>query len=272
MKKPLIILLIAVALPFLISQKSANNGEKPYAEGQIMVKLRSDVSPAQQQEMIEEFLQAYNYLGLSFEEKLSSRLNILLLNFTPGVLEDEQVLSAVQSYPDVELAQFNHFIEMRELIPTDQFFSEQWNMNNTGQNGGIPDADIDATDAWEIPNAGVTATGDTIVIAIVDDGFDLEHEDLEFWKNTQDIPGNNIDDDQNGYIDDYHGWSSWTNSGNIIEKDHGTHVSGIAAAQGNNDKGVAGVNWNVKVMPVVGSRTFRALPPHRATTTKGWPG
>jgi len=93
----------------------------------------------------------------------------------------------------------------------------------------------------------------------VDDGFDIDHEDLEFWKNELEIPDNNIDDDTNGYIDDYDGWNSWSNSGEIIERDHGTHVTGIACAQGDNDKGVAGVNLHVKAMSVVGSATIESI-------------
>ncbi len=259
MRKLLPFLFLILILPFLVSQKKPGNGDKAYVEGQVMVKLRSDVSPFQQQQMLQDFITAYGHIGLSLEQKLSSRMNIVLLNFTPGIMDDATVLNAIKAHPYVELAQFNHFVEQRALIPTDQYFGEQWNMHNTGQNGGMVDGDIDGPDAWEISTNGITATGDTIIIAIVDDGFDLDHEDLKFWKNYLEIPGNNIDDDTNGYIDDYHGWNSWNNSGNLIERDHGTHVTGIAAAQGNNDKGVSGVNWNVKVMPVVGSATVESI-------------
>lgn len=259
MKKALLFLIIIIALPFLLSQKPPRNGNKPYVEGQIMVKLRSDVSRVQQEQAFSEFLAEFRHLDLRMEQKISDRLNIVLLNFNPGRLSDQQVLDEIKSYPDVEMAQFNHFIEMRQFIPSDQYFDLQWNMHNTGQAGGTNDADIDGPEAWELGNSGITATGDEIVVAIVDDGFDIDHEDIEYWKNELEIPDNNIDDDTNGYVDDYDGWNAWSNSGVIIERDHGTHVTGIACAWGDNDRGVAGVNLHVKPMPVVGSATVESI-------------
>jgi subtilisin family serine protease len=88
------------------------------------------------------------------------------------------------------------------------------------------------------------------VVAVVDIGFDLNHEDLDLWKNYEEIPGNGIDDDQNGYIDDYDGWNATLHNGEILTAEHGAHISGIIGAVGNNGIGVTGVNWNVKVMPV----------------------
>jgi hypothetical protein len=251
-------LVIIFLIPLLISQKPVGKNEKPYVDGEIMVKMRSDISPVQQEEIFQAFLNEYQYLEIEPIRKLSNRLNIHLLRFKTGIYNDERVLQEIKNHPYVELAQFNHFIEHRQLIPSDQYFGLQWNMHNTGQTGGTDDADIDGPEAWEIGTSGITATGDTIVIAVIDDGFDLTHEDLRFWKNYLEIPGNGIDDDSNGYIDDYHGWNVYSNSGNIIERDHGTHVTGIAAARGNNDKGVTGVNWNVRVMPVVGSGTVES--------------
>lgn len=258
MKKITSFFIFLIIIPFLISNTPANKHEKPYAEGEIMIKLYSDL-PQNQQQMLQDVLGDFQGAGLGVIRRLSDRLNIFLLSYDPSVISDDRMLQEIKSHPFVELAQFNHFIELREFIPNDPSFSQQWNMNNTGQTGGQPDADIDGPEAWGISTSGVTATGDTIIIAVVDDGFDLEHEDIRFWKNYQEIPGNGIDDDSNGYIDDYHGWNSWNNSGNLVEKDHGTHVTGIAAAKGNNGLGVTGVNMNVKVMPVVGSATTESI-------------
>jgi len=258
MKKAILLLIASVSF-ILISLNPAGNGNKPYVDGQIMVKLRSDVSRTEQQEVFREFLENFRHVNLQLEEKLSDRLNIVLLNYNPGRISDSRILDEIRAYPGVEMAQFNHFVEQREYIPSDQFFDLQWNMHNTGQTGGEADADIDGPEAWDITTSGFTASGDEIVVAIVDDGFDIDHEDLAFWKNMQEIPDNSIDDDENGYIDDYDGWNSWSNSGNIIERDHGTHVTGIACAQGDNDRGVAGVNLHVKAMPVVGSATVESI-------------
>src|SRR5690606_7841154 len=120
---------------------------------------------------------------------------------------------------------------------------------------GIEGADIDATLAWDITTAGVTALGDTIVIAVIDEGFQLNHPDLiqNFFRNNSEIPNNGIDDDQNGYIDDVGGWNAFNNTGIIPQNSHGTHVSGIVSARGNNGAGVTGVNWVAKILPIAGS-------------------
>lgn len=121
------------------------------------------------------------------------------------------------------------------------------------------DADIDAPEAWDITTGGITALGDTIVLAIIDDGSSLSHNDLDFWKNENEIPNNNIDDDNNGYIDDYDGWNAYSSNGNIPTGNHGTHVTGIAGAMGDNGTGISGVNWNAKLMPIAGSSGWESI-------------
>ena len=132
--------------------------------------------------------------------------------------------------------------------PDDARFSEQWDFNNLGQSGGTPDADIDAPEAWDI------STGShTVIVAVPDTGVFYNHEDLSsnIWTNTKEIPGNGIDDDLNGYVDDVHGWD-FVNNDNDPSDDvnHGTHCAGTIGATGNNAIGVAGVNWRVKIMPL----------------------
>jgi serine protease len=188
--------------------------------------LRSDL-PQGKTQALTNILTDFSSVNMEMEQKLSDRMNIFLLKYNPSKITADKLLKDIKANPNVKLAQFNHFIEQRELIPNDIDFALQWNMNNTGQTGGTADADLDCPEAWEFANSSVTATGDTIIIAIVDDGFDLNHEDLSFWKNHLEIPGNGVDDDANGYIDDYDGWNSWTNSGVLDEKDHGTHVTAI---------------------------------------------
>ncbi len=186
---------------------------------------------------------------LEAKKALSASLNIWLVQFDPEHISGEQLVEMLIRQPEIANVQLNHFVQNRS-IPDDTFFSEQWNMLNDGSDGGIADADIDADDAWNISTGGLTIAGDTIVIAIVDDGFFLAHEDLSFFKNYNEIPGNLIDDDANGYVDDFDGWNSTDLNGTILSKNHGTHVSGIAGAIGDNGIGVAGVNWHVKLLPV----------------------
>lgn len=108
---------------------------------------------------------------------------------------------------------------------------------------------IKSTQAWDIEMGS-----SEVVVAVTDNGFHLEHDDLKnsYWKNTDEIPGNGIDDDNNGYVDDYEGWdfSDDDNDPRSTGNPHGTHVAGIIAAEANNGIGVAGIAPGVKVMPI----------------------
>lgn len=121
-----------------------------------------------------------------------------------------------------------------------------WGLRNTGQNGGVPGADIAAAAGWDTMRAAPE-----VVIAVIDSGIRYTHEDLaeNMWVNPGEIPGNGRDDDDNGVIDDVHGLNAVTNGGDPMDDNgHGTHVAGIAGAVGNNGKGVSGVAWEVRLM------------------------
>lgn len=181
--------------------------------------------------------------------------NIWLLSFDNQFISDEAALLMAKRHGSVTMAQFNYPVQQRVTTPDDPSFGQQWGLNNTGQSGGLVDADVDAPEAWDITTGGLTADGDTIVVAVIDGGFQSNHPDLiaNYWKNYGEISGNGIDDDGNGYIDDVNGWDAYNNDGTIPSDQHGTHVSGIIGARGNNTTGVSGVNWNVKIMRVAGS-------------------
>ncbi|MCK9281314.1 MAG: S8 family serine peptidase [Melioribacteraceae bacterium] len=144
----------------------------------------------------------------------------------------------------------------------------EWLKEHPGINANFNSAPKDATDAvvpndplygqqWAIPAAGIDkvwalTTGDTTqVIAILDTGVDWLHPDLinNIWSNLDEIPDNGFDDDHNGYYDDVRGWD-FVNKDNNPRDDnsHGTHVAGIAAAEGDNGIGITGVNWKAKIM------------------------
>lgn len=167
--------------------------------------------------------------------------NLQVVNLAPG----EDVSMAVQEYMDsglVEVAEPDFFYR-KALAPNEQTYAEGklWHLN-----GAI--GSIEAPTAWE---TRFEASG--VVVAVLDTGVLMTHEDLaaNLWTNAKEIPGNTIDDDGNGYIDDVHGINSITGQGDPTDDDtHGTHVAGIIGAVGNNGKGVAGVAWNVQLMPL----------------------
>jgi subtilisin family serine protease len=122
-------------------------------------------------------------------------------------------------------------------------------MNNSGQTGGTADADIDAAEAWD----SFTGNSNDIIIGVIDTGIDYLHPDLtgNIWTNAGEIPENGIDDDGNGFVDDYYGWDfAYDDNDPMDGNSHGTHCSGMIAAKGNNGVGVCGVIWNSRVMAI----------------------
>lgn len=190
---------------------------------------------------------------LRLQNRLSPPLNIHLFHFDHGNVNELRLLSSIRRDPAVIAAQFNHFIDLRETTPDDPFFDRQWQYINTGLDNGLENADLDIDLAWDVTTGGLTADGDTIVVCVIDDGMNIAHEDLadNLWINRAEIPDNDIDDDLNGYVDDYYGWNVLQDNDNVESGgSHGTSVSGVIGAVGNNGIGVSGINWQVKLMIV----------------------
>jgi subtilisin family serine protease len=136
--------------------------------------------------------------------------------------------------------------------PNDPRFvsGDLWGLHNTGQAGGTADADIDAPEAWDI-STGSSA----VVVAVIDTGTQIDHPDLKdnIWTNPGETPGDGIDNDGNGFVDDVNGWDFYSNDASVYDgpdDDHGTHCAGTIAGRGNNGTGVVGVSWNTKIMPL----------------------
>lgn len=240
-------IVLSIASFLLLTSSVATAQENNINHGDLLVLLKPGAS-------IDQLCSDLSQLNgqsteLKMVEPLSKSMNIYLLHFNDAAVDQYKLLNAVKLNSNVSIAQFNHTFTER-VIPNDPQFGVMWDMNNTGQSGGLVDADIDAVEAWDITTGGLTTQGDSIVVAVVDGGFDLAQQDLNFWKNYDEIPNNSIDDDNNGYIDDYDGWYTQNNTDNVPNQSHGTHVSGTVGAKGNNGIGVTGVNWNVKVMPL----------------------
>ena len=137
----------------------------------------------------------------------------------------------------------------RFYTPNDPRFGNLWHLNNTGQSGGLADADVDMPEAWDINRGGSPTT----VVAVIDDGVQSTHPDLNIWTNPGEIAGNGVDDDLNGWIDDINGWNFvfGTNQSEPVGADrHGTAVAGVAAARADNNLGVAGAAYNSQVMSI----------------------
>jgi hypothetical protein len=175
---------------------------------------------------------------------VDSDFRLWLLEISSDVSEVE-VLRNLNSNVQVQFAQKIKPIQRRRN-PNDPLYGLQ-RFHQT----------ISSPKAWDLGTGGLTRTGDTIVVAIVDDGMDTMHPDLmaNSWYNYAEIPNNGIDDDNNGYIDDYRGWNGGdTNAKTFTSQSlygHGTIISGIVGARGNNNTGIAGINWNIKIMPLV---------------------
>jgi serine protease len=129
-----------------------------------------------------------------------------------------------------------------DKTPSDPSYSSLWALDSQGQ------ATIGAPEAWDM----TTGSEDSIV-AVLDTGIDYNHPDLaaNVWTNPGEVPGNGIDDDGDGYIDDVHGVNAASGTGDPYDDNvHGTHVSGTIGAVGNNGVGVVGVNWKVKILGI----------------------
>ncbi|MBO7743745.1 S8 family serine peptidase [Paenibacillus sp. MWE-103] len=154
--------------------------------------------------------------------------------------------------------------EPQPLIPNDPLFPNQWALNNAD---GL-DIDLNAPEAWPY----LQDAGKDVVVAVISDGVDGDHPDLanSIWTNPKEIPGNGIDDDGNGFVDDVHGWDfnhddNDADDGLNDPAKNGTVIAGIVAASVNNGVGIAGVAPNAKILPVKtfsstsGSGTFSQI-------------
>lgn len=191
-------------------------------------------------------MSARSFVGAKFEV-LVPELNLYKVTVQASRLN---MLSLLRSNESVKYAQADHPVKLREVVPNDPSFSQQWNLKNS--NG----ADIKATEAWALGTKGTNLEGQEVVVAVVDGTAEVNHTDLKenIWVNKGEIAGNGIDDDGNGFIDDINGWNAKNDSGNLgAPHYHATHVAGIVSAKSDNGNQVAGVNWNAKVMTVNGS-------------------
>lgn len=246
---------VLFTITLIFSQETAD--KKPFVEGEMLVQLEPNVSLY---DIVKRFPIEYK---LEIVEELSAPMRVWLVKFDHSIISHVDMQQMLYNDRDITISDYNYYIEMRETVPDDTQLAQQWHHVNTGQTSGTVDADIDSDLAWDISTGGTSATGDEIVVCIIESS-NLDHDDLRNnrWINPYEIAGNGIDDDGNGYIDDIMGWNAGGNNGtvgygtNAGSTSHGTNCSGMIAAVGDNNLGVVGANWNLKIMiSTVGSLT-----------------
>ena len=176
-----------------------------------------------------------------------------------------QLITELSRDPAVETAEPNYLRWVTTAPPNDTLFTSLWAMQNTGQsvNGlaGTAGDDIHFIAAWALAQPA-PPTANRPVVAVIDTGTDYTHPDLagNMWTNPGEIPGNGLDDDGNGFVDDYYGYDFADNLPNPTDSGfHGTHVAGTIAAVGNNQLGVIGVCYQARIMALRASSDGETL-------------
>ena len=233
-----LLVLLSIFINIAVAQKSTVD----FRAGEVLVQTINNQSI----EMIVSDISTYKSLNAAksdFSSKaVAADLNIYKISFDSRLYDVQEVLSKINAHTKVRAAQLNYLVELRSA-PNDPFYNKQWSMTK-----------INAPSVWETTTGGLTACGDTIVIAVLDKGFDINHTDLKtnIWQNRLEIPNNGKDDDVNGYVDDYNGLNVTTGNDKHSIESHGTWCTGVIGAAGNNNVGVVGINWKIKMMILSG--------------------
>ena len=219
-------------------------GAMEFEAGEIIVKFREGIPQASVQSL---FLAE----EVSILDEMEN-LGLMLLSVPRG--QELEKVEELKRNPLVEYAEPNYVVQVVNTIVAEPHYSlsapdvEPNDPRYPGDSGQWNLRKIEAPAAWDI-----TTGSDRVIIAFVDSGVDLEHPELKdkIWTNPDEIPGNGIDDDGNGYVDDVHGWD-FVNWDNEPQDDywHGTFISSISAAETNNGIGMAGVSWGAEIMPI----------------------
>jgi subtilisin family serine protease len=216
-----------------------------YGEGELLVKFKTGVLSSSS-------LRTHQSIGATSLRKFSLVPNLEHVKLPEGLSVKDAIITYMND-PNVEYAEPNYIKHSSATTPNDPLFNQQWALNN-----------IQAPQAWDIARGS-----SAVVVAVIDTGADYTHPDLSqnIWANPGESCTDGLDHDGNGFINDCRGWDFTTcarfnpttgvcsapkSPGNnpMDNNGHGTHVSGIAGAVGNNATGVAGLNWSVQIMPL----------------------
>ena len=224
-----------------------NNGKDNKTSERIIVKFK-DSSKA---DTIKNNVKSKLKLNKLDSKRKIKKTNIEVLEVDKSDLDI--TINGFKENSEVEYAQPDYLLSV-DSIPQDERFSEQWGLYNSGQtiNGqdGTSGIDVSAIEAWDVSTNSENAT-----VGVLDTGIDINHSDLNsnIYINSNEIPNDGIDNDNNGYIDDVNGFDFANNDNTVYDSatydKHGTHIAGIIAGKADNI-GIRGVASNVKVMPL----------------------
>ena len=243
----LLILLNVTLPPRSSAQRRATQGlEQPkkrerFVPGEVLVRYKTGRAPQSRKVSAQITRTDGASVPIEVEQFGGSRLieGLRLVRTSPD--DTLETVAALRRHPEVLYAEPNYIMRSTANPNDTLFLPEQWNLPKIG-----------ATQAWDT-RTGSTGV-DRVVVALIDQGVDATHEDLQanMWTNPAETPNNGVDDDANGFTDDVNGFNFATGNSTIFSGDdrefHATHVAGIVGAVGNNNKGVAGVNWSVGLM------------------------
>ena len=248
---------IAHVAPSAVAQvvKEMQGGE--YVPGELIVKFHSGGEAGLMSNIANEYgAEIVERFDIPSSVYKSYDGDLVRLKLPQGI-DIAEAIAAMKDDARVMYAEGNEIIRLPETVDGEEtgepndLDDKLWGLNNTGQTGGTAGADISAVDAWKVTTGDSSANGP--LIAVIDTGVDYNHPDLKanIFVNAGEIPGNGIDDDNNGVIDDVNGYNAYADNGDPLDgHSHGTHCAGTIGAVGNNGIGVTGVMQNARILPV----------------------
>lgn len=224
------VIIIALCSQFLLFGQTSSNSN-------ILIRFQDKVDAYDFVDTYQSF--SRNNVQFTIKRQISKLLNLYSIEYSGLSAEGDLLINSLQNDRNVLSIGYDTPLEYRNTTPNDELFNDQWNLER-----------IQLPQVWDETTGGLTANGDRIVIAVLEKGIELDHPDIlgNIWRNEKEIPNNGRDDDNNSYVDDYFGLNLDDLTDNHPVLSHGTQVSGIIGAKTNNEIGMAGINWDAKIL------------------------